>query len=107
LHQKILQFAGRYRDQKKEVVRSAEVTKKGLGRRAGAERAGVRNAIQRQRALMRKLVWVAMLMSGHFILALTFATSASPIDPGQIEVIDGDTIRIGSETFRLVGFDTP
>jgi endonuclease YncB( thermonuclease family) len=30
----------------------------------------------------------------------------SPIEPGAIEVVDGDTIRAG-RTFRLVGFDTP
>jgi micrococcal nuclease len=42
------------------------------------------------------------------VLALTISTAnASPIDPGQVVVIDGDTVRIGSETFRLVGFDTP
>jgi hypothetical protein len=31
----------------------------------------------------------------------------SPIEPGAIEVVDGDTIRAGGRTFRLVGFDTP
>jgi endonuclease YncB( thermonuclease family) len=35
------------------------------------------------------------------------ATLASPIEPGAIEVVDGDTIRAGGLTFRLVGFDTP
>jgi endonuclease YncB( thermonuclease family) len=48
-------------------------------------------------------------MIGSFILALAFAASmanASPIDPGQVEVLDGDTIRVAGETFRLVGFDT-
>ena len=49
----------------------------------------------------------ARVSSGLFILALTFAATASPVEPGQVEVIDGDTIRIGSETFRLIGFDTP
>jgi hypothetical protein len=46
----------------------------------------------------------------HFVLALAFAASmanASPLNPGQIEVLDGDTIRIAGETFRLVGFDAP
>ena len=28
-------------------------------------------------------------------------------NPGQIEVLDGDTIRVAGETFRLVGFDAP
>jgi endonuclease YncB( thermonuclease family) len=31
----------------------------------------------------------------------------SPIEPGATEVVDGDTIRAGGRTFRLVGFDTP
>jgi endonuclease YncB( thermonuclease family) len=30
----------------------------------------------------------------------------SPIEPGATEVVDGDTIRAGGRTFRLVGFDT-
>jgi endonuclease YncB( thermonuclease family) len=49
-------------------------------------------------------------MSGRFVLALAFAASmatASPLDPGQIEVLDGDTVRVAGETFRLVGFDAP
>ena len=44
-------------------------------------------------------------MIGRCPLALTFAASmanASPIDPGHVEVLDGDTIRIAGETFRLV-----
>src|SRR5262245_38132974 len=49
-------------------------------------------------------------MIGRFVLALVFAASmanASPLDPGQVEVLDGDTIRIVGETFRLVGLDPP
>jgi endonuclease YncB( thermonuclease family) len=34
-------------------------------------------------------------------------TLARPIEPGAIEVVDGDTIRAGGRTVRLVGFDTP
>jgi endonuclease YncB( thermonuclease family) len=33
--------------------------------------------------------------------------NATPIEPGQIDVVDGDTIRVAGETFRLVGFDAP
>jgi endonuclease YncB( thermonuclease family) len=33
-------------------------------------------------------------------------TLASPIELGAIEVVDGDTIRAGGRTYRLVGFDT-
>ena len=46
----------------------------------------------------------------RFAIALAFASqmaNASPVDPGQVEVLDGDTIRIAVETFRLVGFDAP
>src|SRR5262249_26320414 len=54
-------------------------------------------------------------MIGGFAFALAFAASvrdasmvnASPLDPGQVEVVDGDTVRIAGETFRLVGFDAP
>jgi endonuclease YncB( thermonuclease family) len=47
-----------------------------------------------------------------YILPIVFALAAtpavaSPIEPGAIEVVDGDTIRAGGRTFRLVGFDTP
>jgi endonuclease YncB( thermonuclease family) len=40
-------------------------------------------------------------------LALTFTASASPIDLGQIVVVDGDTARVSGESFRLIGFDAP
>jgi endonuclease YncB( thermonuclease family) len=49
-------------------------------------------------------------MIGYFVLALAFFASmanASPLNPGQVEVLDGDTIRVAGETFRLVGFDAP
>jgi endonuclease YncB( thermonuclease family) len=44
------------------------------------------------------------------ILILAFVASianASPLAPGQVEIVDGDTIRVAGETFRLVGFDAP
>ena len=43
-------------------------------------------------------------------LVLFFVASianAAPVDPGQVAVMDGDTIRVAGETFRLVGFDAP
>jgi endonuclease YncB( thermonuclease family) len=53
-----------------------------------------------------------MNMKFRFAVATVFAFVASiansaPIEPGQIEVVDGDTIRVAGETFRLVGFDAP
>jgi endonuclease YncB( thermonuclease family) len=32
---------------------------------------------------------------------------ASPIEPAVVEILDGDTIKIGGKTIRLVGFNTP
>jgi hypothetical protein len=40
-------------------------------------------------------------------LVLAAPALASPIDPGAIRVIDGDTIEARGVVFRLVGFDTP
>ena len=51
-----------------------------------------------------------LAMIGRLTFVLLFVSSianASPLDPGQIEVLDGDTIRVAGETFRLVGFDAP
>jgi hypothetical protein len=42
-------------------------------------------------------------------IALSCPVSAEPIDPGDIRVIDGDTIRVYHEQpdVRLVGFNAP
>jgi len=49
-----------------------------------------------------------LLLAGIAALLLTTEVAhASPIEPGQINLIDGDTIRVAGETFRLVGFDAP
>jgi endonuclease YncB( thermonuclease family) len=53
---------------------------------------------------------IALLVSALGFAALVADGSmvnASPLDPGQVEVVDGDTVRIAGETFRLVGFDAP
>jgi micrococcal nuclease len=47
---------------------------------------------------------------GFLFFAFAFVTSlaeTSPIDPGRVEVIDGDTVRVADEVFRLLGFDAP
>lgn len=41
------------------------------------------------------------------ILAMLTTAHASPITPSEITVVDGDTIKAGGETYRLVGYDTP
>jgi endonuclease YncB( thermonuclease family) len=47
-----------------------------------------------------------------FCVAFTLAfvasmANAAPIESSQITILDGDTIRVAGETFRLVGFDAP
>ena len=47
---------------------------------------------------------------GHFAIVaavIVSAASAVPLDPAQVEALDGDTIRVAGVTFRLVGFDAP
>jgi endonuclease YncB( thermonuclease family) len=52
---------------------------------------------------------VAARMRPHYIgvLVAFYASiaNASPVDRNHVEVLDGDTIRIAGETFRLVGLD--
>lgn len=49
------------------------------------------------------LIVTATLAAG----ALAAGFSGSYVDATRIKVIDGDTVRIGVETIRLDGFDTP
>jgi endonuclease YncB( thermonuclease family) len=42
----------------------------------------------------------ALLLSGCVVEERTVTTS-------RIYAVDGDTIRIGAETYRLIGYDTP
>ncbi|WP_176832951.1 thermonuclease family protein [Celeribacter baekdonensis] len=41
------------------------------------------------------------------LLSIDTGTAAEPINPASVYVIDGDTIDLGGERFRLVGLDTP
>jgi endonuclease YncB( thermonuclease family) len=41
------------------------------------------------------------------IAIMSAAAGADPVAPAEIQVVDGDTIRVAGETFRLVGFDAP
>jgi endonuclease YncB( thermonuclease family) len=54
---------------------------------------------------MKKAAQQSLLLL--LLAAAPVVTLASPIEPGAIEVVDGDTIRAGGRTARLVGFDTP
>ena len=41
------------------------------------------------------------------LLLITSPALAKPIAPSQIVVTDGDTIRVGVRSYRLIGLDTP
>lgn len=62
---------------------------------------------------MRKLIVVLSASVGAVLLAwgastyFGYAAPSGPIQPAQIRVLDGDTIRVHGKTYRLVGFDTP
>jgi endonuclease YncB( thermonuclease family) len=72
----------------------------------------------RRRAFFRTRSLI--LLAGFGVLILAFlpsywgqfaakndAKTAATIEPAQIQVIDGDTIRANGQVYRLVGFDTP
>jgi endonuclease YncB( thermonuclease family) len=50
-----------------------------------------------------------LLLTGIVALFLVMPVSAEPIDPTDIQIIDGDTIHIHSKqpNIRLVGFNAP
>ena len=47
------------------------------------------------------------LILAMLIVAGVWGAAAAPIEPTDIQVTDGDTIRARGKTYRLVGFDTP
>ena len=56
-------------------------------------------SVLRRRAVIRGAALVVAMTAAAFI--------AWQYRPGAIRVVDGDTIRMGMATYRLVGFDTP
>lgn len=42
-----------------------------------------------------------------FVMIVTAAATAETLRPEQIRVIDGDTIDVDGQRYRLVGYDTP
>ncbi len=55
-------------------------------------------------AMMPARRWTSAIV----VLALSAGLSvADPINPADVYVIDGDTIRVAGRTVRLVGFDAP
>jgi endonuclease YncB( thermonuclease family) len=55
---------------------------------------------------MSKCMYASALLAS-FVLSVPMHTLASPIEPGAVEILDGDTIKAGGKTIRLVGVDTP
>ena len=41
------------------------------------------------------------------LLLLTLPALADPLDPRAVQVLDGDTVRVEGQPYRLVGFDAP
>ncbi len=41
------------------------------------------------------------------LVLLTLPALAGPLDPGAVQVVDGDTVRVEGQPYRLVGFDAP
>jgi endonuclease YncB( thermonuclease family) len=66
------------------------------------EPSGYRDRLCRRKPLLAMIGRLTLV----FALAASVA-NASPLNPDQVEVLDGDTIRVAGEIFRLVGFDTP
>jgi endonuclease YncB( thermonuclease family) len=63
-----------------------------------------------ERAVSRILVAMAVALVASVVSAgkvRVAVANATTIESRQIEVLDGDTIRVAGETFRLVGFDAP
>jgi endonuclease YncB( thermonuclease family) len=52
-------------------------------------------------------VGAALIVAGAFLPKFTGPISDTPINPAEINVTDGDTIKVRGAPYRLVGFDTP
>jgi len=50
---------------------------------------------------------MALKAAAAFALLATALARADPIAPGEIDVIDGDTVRARGVVVRLVGLDAP
>jgi endonuclease YncB( thermonuclease family) len=50
---------------------------------------------------------LALVCTALLWILSAFALHAEPINADAIAVVDGDTIDVGPDRYRLVGFDTP
>jgi endonuclease YncB( thermonuclease family) len=50
-----------------------------------------------------KRIFIALMIFGQLSLGI----HAEPINVDAIEVKDGDTIKVGSDTYPMIGYDTP
>jgi endonuclease YncB( thermonuclease family) len=48
-----------------------------------------------------------ILVALMFLVQLPPFVHAEPISVDAIEVKDGDTIKVGRDTYRMIGYDTP
>lgn len=51
--------------------------------------------------------WVVWLMSVALLLYFASLPERTRLLPAEIHVIDGDTIAVGGQRYRLTGYDTP
>ena len=51
--------------------------------------------------------WCAALLFALLILAALSIAWSAPVNPSDIEVMDGDTVRYLGDVYRLVGCDAP
>jgi endonuclease YncB( thermonuclease family) len=66
-------------------------------------------AVQIRRMRRRRIQMKKLLLTGIATLFLAIPANAKPIDPADIWVLDGDTVRIHNKypNVRLVGFNAP
>lgn len=64
-----------------------------------------RRAAQASKGLRTNMIRPSLV--AVFLWALAPMGTAAPIEPGAVEVIDGDTVRVRGSVVRLVGFDAP
>lgn len=82
-----------------------------LRRRASARRALSRHVSRKRPSRGGPAIPIAALVAAIVLViimtVIALADDAAPVSPRDVHIIDGDTIWVRGETFRLVGFDAP